>query len=645
MSSKHVTVRAGCPRGSIALSSLQGRSRCPRESGAALASIAALSLLAIGALSLLAGEIRAAEPERPSDVPPESPYVEFYMGEVLVKGWVIAADWEEETFHFYDAMARAQIPNVPLAQLPVTDISRLRKWAGEDAAGEGTGGFRPTGGEDIEATKYFLKTGRSVVGIEFKERSTKNTIYVRARNAPLFSIPRDQVERTESVKVRETDIFSVNELYAKWRVEIDPESGGDHYDLAERLRRIGNWVAARDHYKRAKVLDPRIETQAKERLAELEVIIQAQVVDKLDTEIQRHCRAERFREALTLIGRLGILDPRSPAYLRWMEKMDEIEKKLLQNLRRELVGSYYRKMDELIRKWAWGRVVRGESIIGKIVQTRNGVYTGRFISEDEDYMTLEREGREIRIDKTMIIGTPKTTEMNPKRREATFAESQAYVTDVEGGLTADIMSALVKQYGEMIIAYRASQGDDEDEGGGDFAEDAPMAVDIFDQPETADDEFGGVPGDEPGVQVEAMPHEEVRAEIKAYWERRLEDVVIVTPQGTVHIPPAATQHEASWTIGTWLRPGVELKAMSDGVDAPDPERWWKSLRKAREVRYHMLRAMAAEALCEIIRETETDCSNCGGKAYVTKYTVAGRVGQNICPVCKGVGVVVKIKYR
>jgi hypothetical protein len=85
--------------------------------------------------------------------------------------------------------------------------------------------------------------------------------------------------------------------------------------------------------------------------------------------------------------------------------------------------------------------------------------------------------------------------------------------------------------------------------------------------------------------------------------------------------------------------------MGEGAEAQDPEKWWESLRNVREVRYQLLRAMAAEVLCEVVREIETDCSNCGGKGYVTNLSTAGKSGRGICPVCKGVAVVIKVRYR
>ena len=63
-------------------------------------------------------------------MPADKPFVEFYMGEVLVRGWVMKVDLVGETFDFYDAMGRAKVPHIPFAPLPPNDRDRVRTWAG-----------------------------------------------------------------------------------------------------------------------------------------------------------------------------------------------------------------------------------------------------------------------------------------------------------------------------------------------------------------------------------------------------------------------------------------------------------------------------------------------------------------------------------
>ena len=245
-------------------------------------------------------------------------------------------------------------------------------------------------------------------------------------------------------------------------------------------------------------------------------------------------------------------------------------------------------------------------------------------------------------------GIPKSTVKNvksinleKKRRQATLAESRAYVTDTDGGLAAAIMSTLVEQYGDLIVAHKASQAED-DEGDGDPGDyDIPAPDDIFDAPEADYDS----PEEDPDVQVAVLSYEEAGQAIMSYWQGRLADIVEVTTLGTTRTAPAATPHRANWGIGSWLRPGARPVAVADGGQAADPERWWRSLANVPEVKYQILRAMAAEALCDVDRVEEPKCSYCGGRGRIRQLDMTTKAGSKICSVCKGIGVKYVVKYR
>jgi len=80
----------------------------------------------------------------------------------------------------------------------------------------------------------------------------------------------------------------------------------------------------------------------------------------------------------------------------------------------------------------------------------------------------------------------------------------------------------------------------------------------------------------------------------------------------------------------------------------DPERWWMS--QPREVRYQVVRAMAAEALCDVTRVLKVRCTQCGGRGgtfTVGSSSQTGRLGgtTKVCGTCRGSGYFIKIKYR
>ncbi len=484
---------------------------------------------------------------------------------------------------------------------------------GESGSGGGGGAIKDLleqgGGELIPATRFTFKNGRVYVGLEIPHRSTPTEIAIRTKYAPELRLPRDEVKNREPIMLPETEFYSLEEIYQRCKAELAPgDNGRRHYQLAQEMVRIRYWEKAREHFERAMILDERFTESAKRKIAEMEAADTDDKVRHLDQLIAADIRNERWMQALQRIKTLALLDPDNPIRTKWESQLSQIMEKIRATLRRSVVNAYYRQMEYLIRIWAQGKIPDGGVIPGVRVTMKTGeALEGKLISDDEEFIVLDNNNRTLRIAKDMVAHVTNIN-MNKRMKEPGFAESKKHVEDTSGGLTAAIVSALVEKFKD----------------------------------------FG----------TEAEPVDGDR--IAKIWEDRFTTVVEITRHGRVQVLPVSSIYEANYGVGTWLREGMQSaggskkssrrgsKDASKRIET-DPEKWWK--KAPREVRYQVLRAIAAEALCEVDRVVAIPCQNCGGQGSTKQITGGGAGGggtgatSRMCLVCRGLGHFVKIRYK
>jgi len=543
------------------------------------------------------------------------PSSEYLIHNVVMKGWILSHNQKGFTFKVDDKPPLdVVVENIPWEALPPADAERIRR----SGAGEAPPAAGPTAStkvaqtaaetpapDAIPATRYTLKNGRTVTGKDLPELSTATTVCIRNKYAAQFHISRADIARSEPVMVPETEIFTLVELRERKIGEINPTSGREYMELGNYLRRIGDFAGAKDAFERAMLLDPRFEEVAQKNLAELEASLKEVTSRYLAEQIWSDIRADRLAEALQKIKRLRELDPNSPDLTTLEVQVPAIERELQKDIRRRVVASYYLKMEELIRERVYNRVPDGPEIPGVVVTTRDGKsFKGVLKTEGEEYVEVDVDGRLVRVEKS-IVSSVSQTNLNPKRRDPTFAESKQYVQDTSGGLTADIVKALEEEYKKYGLTQE---------------------------------------------------------QIQNYWKDRLTDVVTYTKGGAERIPPAYILHEANYGKASWLREGAQIVApppqggTRPGGGTPgrrqrietDPEVWWK--QQPPEVRYQALVAFAAEALCKVDKVASTPCNHCGGKGYIESFGLGTgiKVQENttkICPTCRGTGTFTSIRYR
>jgi len=451
-------------------------------------------------------------------------------------------------------------------------------------------------GDMVEALRIKLKNGKTFIGLELRERSTAEELVVRRKNIPEARYPREDIASTEVIMLPMTEFYSPDEIYMTKMAEMNPATARDHVVLAEEMMEVGNWAKAIEHFERARILDEDFIEPTEERIAEAKAEKVKDDVEAIDQKIRADYRARRWKSCLERIDRLSAFDPDSPIRTFWDAKRAEIVANLQKDLRRQVVSSYYLRMTDLVRKRATERVSEGE-IPGVVVTTKRGeAVTGTLVSDDDEFVVVESEGKVLRIAKGLVTQV-KPVDLAMKTRYATFAEAKDYVSDSSGGITADILKALEEEYGKY-----------------------------------------GTP-DNPVTQQT----------IKEMWDNRLTWVITHTERGITKTGRVYSFHEAEYKTGTWLREGAAVSGGgdADGGNETDPEEWWKV--QPFDLRAEILRAIAAEALCDVVKVVHKRCPACGGTGITKRVSSssAGRLSTNssVCRVCRGMRVFVKIRYR
>jgi len=482
---------------------------------------------------------------------------------------------------------------LPLSALDPRQVKEIR---GEERGKSAIEKLKKQGGDMVEALHIKLKNGKTFIGLELRERSTDDVLVVRRSNIPEARIPREDIASTEVIMLPMTEFYSKDEIYIMKMAEMNPATARDHVALAEEMMKVGNWVKAIEHFKRSQILDEEFIEPTEERIAEAKAEKVKDDVKAIDQKIRADYRARRWRSCLERIDRLSAFDPDSPIRTFWDAKRAEIIANLQKDLRRQVVSSFYRTMTDLVAKRATERVSEGE-IPGVVVTTTRGeAVTGTLVSEDDEFVVVKSKGKVLRIAKGLVTQV-KPVDLARPTRYSTFAEAKDYVSDTSGGITADILKALEEEYGKY-----------------------------------------GTP-DNPVTQQT----------IKEMWDNRLTWVITYTKEGITKTGRVYSYREAEYKTGTWLREGsaVSPGGDEDGGVETDPEEWWKA--QPFDLRAEILRAIAAEALCDVVKVVHKRCPACGGTGGTKRVSSssAGRLGtsSSVCRVCRGMRTFVKIRYR
>ena len=94
--------------------------------------------------------------------------------------------------------------------------------------------------------------------------------YLLKQKGILFRYPKDRVNRVEEIELRENQVFSKEEAYAKALTRRAPSTAQEHREVADFLYDSGNFAKARDHYRQAVEMDASLAESLADRMVELE---------------------------------------------------------------------------------------------------------------------------------------------------------------------------------------------------------------------------------------------------------------------------------------------------------------------------------------------------------------------------------------
>lgn len=505
-----------------------------------------------------------------------------------LEGTMVSWDAEGLSFRLKDT---GKVVDLSWDMLPDPEVKRLQKLAG--LTGEGTATAEGYRGSQISAMRIHLKLDRPPIeGVELLDEVDPDAVFIRTNTVQRFRIPRKDIDRIENITLYEMDIYSPEEIYEKRKLARPLRTPEDHYEMAKMCKDLGLYKEAKGHLSLAAELDPRIEERTQPMLEELDALIEEKTAGDLFQEAQRYRASGNYVKALETIDKAEKFLPNHETTRVMTGWKAELEEARQEQLRRDVVKDYYTYHEQCIRKVASGYMSDGAEMPGLVVYLRDGrTISGVMQEETADLLILEKDGTEYQIDKRQISDR-RAVDFNRERHRATFDEARSYVTDGEGGVSADVRAALVRK-------YNISEN-----------------------------------------------------EVRQIWTERLHRVKVISTRDTVKKRSYAVKKTANYGPGVWLREGAPVQVSGGGGGGGrsggaspevDVEKWWG--QQPAETRYQILRAFSAEAVMDSKIE-KVQCERCGGvgTTSTTSLTGGGTV-KDLCPYCRGFGYNVFVHYQ
>lgn len=453
-------------------------------------------------------------------------------------------------------------------------------------------------------------------GLLLEDLSNDKFVYIQTANVPRWRWQVDLIRSRRKVKIEEFLVYPRRVRYDRRAIKIDPNSVADHLKLADFCEAVELVQEARDHIAKAIVLDEAVKERVSDRLVRIQAIEKKLRARALCETFRQHYVARRYRLALKCIGELEKDHAEHEGAAAIVALRPEIEKKARKYLRTQCVALWYYYFDRFVGRCVFSQIPTGRKVPLKRVFVRGHPepYVGEMLRENDEEIVLKREGGpgEIKISKEIVLEIRSEVLETGRKRDRTFAESRAYVTDRRGGISGDIRKAV---------------------------------ADELDIPEK---------------------------EVQAFWDGRLTRIMTVGEGGVeIEQEAVASYHDAKFGFGTWLRGGgggggggavIGGGGRSRGGtrgggggaggagSQTDPETWWKE--QPAEARSGILRAFGAEAIMTVIKEYQYPCPNCAGKGGIELMGLGGgggggivTGGQSVCTACQGAGMLVGIRYR
>ena len=147
----------------------------------------------------------------------------------------------------------------------------------------------------IPGQEMYFKGGGSRRGVLVRHEQEKKRYWFR-HDGMILAYPEERVDRIEAVKVRESDVYTEEDVYIRRLQRTPPKTAREHRLLADYMYDIGNWAKADEHYRKSIELEPKYRDRLEDKLAEIK--------DYLEDE----AAANFFRKAKSLANLQGDYD-------------------------------------------------------------------------------------------------------------------------------------------------------------------------------------------------------------------------------------------------------------------------------------------------------------------------------------------------
>ena len=205
----------------------------------------------------------------------------------------------------------------------------------------------------VPGHEVYFRSGRTVTGLVVKRDKQAGQLLIR-KDGMVLPYPLDEVDRVEELRIKESDVYSDDEIYAMRLHRRPPSNWRDHRRLADYMYEIGNYDKAKRHYLDAIAMHPDCRRGIEPRLKEVEAIIE-------DKEAYRAIRAAkstasqlgRYDEAKAILE--DYAEKRPGSRRRIARVLDELDSTRMRKLGTRFHRVKNRESSQLMRRYLASR--------------------------------------------------------------------------------------------------------------------------------------------------------------------------------------------------------------------------------------------------------------------------------------------------
>jgi len=201
----------------------------------------------------------------------------------------------------------------------------------------------------IDGHEIFFKGGLSERGL-LVEHDKERKRYLVRMDGIVLPYPDDRIERVVEIKIKESEVYTEDEVYIRRLQRTPPSTAADHRILADYMYDIGNWEKSEEHYQQAIQLAPQLRGELEGRLAEAKDYIEDEAAGRFFRKAKSLANLHgRFDLAIQMIEEHMGQFPGSKR--RGLKVMDQIKERRQQKMEVLYHRTKSRALDKLITRY------------------------------------------------------------------------------------------------------------------------------------------------------------------------------------------------------------------------------------------------------------------------------------------------------